>query len=253
MYEKIYFANSKGDRLCGIVSNPRADNNGPIMILCHGFTSSKDSSTNTKLEETLNKENVATLRIDLFAHGESEGNFEEITVSEAIDDIMQAIHYVQEKGFTNVGLMGSSFSGIASTIVASRVDGLSLFVLKSPVSDYEEVRRLRRSDEEMNVRKEKGYDFYSNSKWDKRKLNYSFVEDFVNHDAYESAKNIKIPTFVIHGDADITVPVEQSKKMASLLPDCTLEIISGADHQYSKDEDFDKMIDMVFHFIIKNI
>lgn len=41
----------------------------------------------------------------------------------------------------NIGLVGSSFSGIASTIVAPKTDILSLLVLISPVSDYEEVWR----------------------------------------------------------------------------------------------------------------
>ncbi len=97
MHEKIFFSNSKGDKLCGVFSNPVNDDSVPIVILCHGFTTSKDSLTNRRLEEVLNKQNVATLRIDLFAHGESEGRFEEITVSEAVDDIINAIKYVQEK------------------------------------------------------------------------------------------------------------------------------------------------------------
>lgn len=97
MHEKVYFFNSKGDRLCGILSNPSDSLTVPIIIVGHGFTVSKDSLLSVKLEESLNKRGVATFRIDLFAHGESEGNFEEITVSEAVDDIMQALYYVQEK------------------------------------------------------------------------------------------------------------------------------------------------------------
>ncbi len=97
MSEKIYFLNSKGDKLCGILSNPRTNKNGPIMILCHGIPSSKDNFTSTHLEKLLNEKNIATLRFDLFGNGESEGNFEEITISECIDDIMQAIRYIKGK------------------------------------------------------------------------------------------------------------------------------------------------------------
>lgn len=253
MSEKIYFPNSKGNKLCGILSNPRIINDWPIVILCHGFTTSKDSLANRRLEEILNKQNIATLRIDLFAHGESEGHFEEITVSEAVDDIINAIKYTQEQGFIKIGLVGSSFSGIASTIATSKIDCLSLLVLKSPVSNYEEVWRLRRNDEEMRAWKERGYDFYSNSNWEKRKLNYSFVEDFANQNAYEVAKSIKIPTLIIHGDADITVPIEQSKKLSSILSNWILEIISGADHKYSRDADFEKMLTLITDFVVEYI
>lgn len=253
MSEKIYFCNSKGDKLCGILSNPNNNSDKPIVILCHGFTVSKDSSSNIKLEEIMNKEGIATLKIDLFAHGESEGNFEEITVSEAVDDIMQAVNYVQQQGFERIGLVGESFSGIASTIVASKIDTLSLLVLISPVSDYEEVWKWRRSDDEMELWKQNGHDFYTNSRGERRKLNYSFVEDFRNYDAYELAKNIKIPTLIVHGDADKTVPLEQSKKIAAIIPHCALEIIKDADHTYSDGEHFNKMIDKASQFIIKHI
>lgn len=100
----------------------------------------------------------------------------------------------------------------------------------------------------MNLWKERGYDFYKD-----KKLNYTFVEDFINYDAYELAKNIKVPTLIVHGDVDTTVPIEQSKKIATMISDCTLEVIKDADHKYSNDEHFDRMIDMVSQFILKHV
>ena len=93
MQEKIHFSNSKGNKICGILSNPTSETNVPVIILCHGFTTSKDGSTNTKLEKIFNNHKIATFRFDFFGHGESEGNFEDITISEAVDDILNAIKY----------------------------------------------------------------------------------------------------------------------------------------------------------------
>jgi pimeloyl-ACP methyl ester carboxylesterase len=44
--------------------------------------------------------------------------------------------------------------------------------------------------------------------------------------------SIDIPTLVIHGDKDTTVPVEMGRELASLIPGARLEIIEGAAHNF---------------------
>lgn len=246
MIEKVYFLDSKGNKVCGILSNPSLDCNIPIIILCHGFTTSKDNSTYTRLEQILNKENIATFRFDFFGHGESEGNFEDITISKAVDDIESAVQYLKAKGFSKLGLMGSSFGGMSSLMAASHSSDLFVLILKSPVSDYLEVEKLRKTPEEMEEWKVKGWIFHKD-----RKLNYTFVEDFANNNAYEVARNITVPTLIIHGDDDDTVPIEQSKKLASTIQNSKLEIITGADHKYTQPEHFDKMLNLISIFLSK--
>jgi len=253
MQEKIHFSNSKGNKICGILSNPTSETNVPVIILCHGFTTSKDGSTNTKLEKIFNNHKIATFRFDFFGHGESEGNFEDITISEAVDDILNAIKYLKNKGFSNLGLVGSSFGGISSIMAASKTDDLFVLALKSPVSDYYEVDTKRRTKEEIEDWKTKEYVIHRNSKGEEKRLKYSFFDDFKNNDAYEAAKKIKIPTLIIHGDQDKTVPVEQSKKTSRIIENCKLEIITGADHKYSNPGEFEKMIDLISKFIIEHI
>ena len=253
MQEKIHFSNSKGNKIQGILSNPTSETNAPVIILCHGFTTSKDNSTNTQLEKIFNNHKIATFRFDFFGHGESEGNFEDITISEAVDDILNAINYLKSKGFSNLGLVGSSFGGMSSIMAASKTDELFVLVLKSPVSDYYEVDTKRRTKEEIEDWKTKGYVIHRNSKGEEKRLKYSFFDDFKNNNAYEAAKKIKIPTLIIHGDEDKTVPVEQSKKTSSIIENCKLEIITGADHKYSKPEEFEKMLSLISKFIIEHI
>jgi len=43
MFKKIHFKDSAGVKLCGILSGASDNSSNPIMILCHGFTSSKDN------------------------------------------------------------------------------------------------------------------------------------------------------------------------------------------------------------------
>ncbi|MAH42743.1 alpha/beta hydrolase, partial [archaeon] len=73
MKKKLTFQNSKGDKLVGILSDSGSKT---IVIMCHGFTSSKESGTYINLEKMLNEKGIATFRFDFYGHGESDGKFE---------------------------------------------------------------------------------------------------------------------------------------------------------------------------------
>lgn len=252
MKEKCYFENSHGTRLCGVLSNPTNDKGKPIIIMCHGFSTSKDSRTYVRLEQILNAKEISTFRFDFYAHGESEGNFEKITTSEAVDDVRNAIKFLKKSGFEKIGLMGSSFGGLASILAASQSDDLYLLALKSPLSDYTSMAHTRRSEQEIIDWKNKGYIELDSPNEERRQLNYSFYEDAEKLDAYRAASQIKIPALIVHGEKDETVPLEQSIKTARLIENCRLDIIEGCDHIYSQPEHFEKLLELVSRFIFEN-
>lgn len=205
-----------------------------------------------RLEEILNEYGLSTFRFDFFGHGESEGKFEEITTSEAADDVQNAINFLKESGYKKIGLVGSSFGGMASIIAASKTDDVYVLALKSPVSDYIGMSLARHNEQEIKNWEEKGFIDITGVDDEKRKLNYSFYKDAERINGYDAAKKIKIPTLIVHGDKDETVPIEQSKRTASLIENCRLEIIEGGDHKYSREEHFEKLLDLISKFIIKH-
>lgn len=251
MEEKMYFKNSKGDRLCGILRNPTGDKSKPIVVLAHGFSASKDHKTYTNLAENLAKNNISTFRFDFYGHGESEGKFEDITVTEAVDDALSAVNFVKSLGYPKIGLMGSSFGGIASIIAASKSPELFVLALKSPVSNFLEMYQGKYASEELNKWKEVGYRYYDSGDGRKLKLNYSFFEDFKNNNGYEAAVKIKSPTIIVHGDADEQVPYEQSVKTSKLIPDCRLHTVKGSDHRYTNPEHFAEVQRELTSFIVE--
>ena len=137
-------------------------------------------------------------------------------------------------------------------MAASRTDDLFLLALKSPVSDYEEKKVLEMSEQELEEWKEKGWKVHKKSDGTPLRLNYSFYEDFKNNNGYEAAEKIKIPTIIVHGDEDESVPVEQSIKTSQIIENCKLEIVKGADHRYTNPEDFEKMLKLLSEFIIES-
>ncbi|MFQ5474432.1 MAG: alpha/beta hydrolase family protein [Candidatus Nanoarchaeia archaeon] len=248
--EKLFFRNSKGDSICGVLSNPTGTIGEPVVILCHGFSTSKEGGTYIVLEGLLNVKDISTFRFDFYGHGESDGKFKDITISEAVDDILNAIRFLKSKGYKKIGLMGSSFGGMAGILAVPRTDDLFVLALKSPVSDYLGKLIAQKSREEIRSWRKKGFIYYRKSDGRKLKLNYSFFEDSETLRGYESAKKIKIPTLIVHGDADDSVPVEQSRKTASLIEGCRLEVMRGADHQYSNPEHKERLLRLITEFII---
>lgn len=252
MEQKLYFLNSKGTKLCGMLSAFSNDTTQPVIVFVHGFTSNKNTKSWLQLTEMFNKKNIATFRIDLFAHGESEGNFEDLTISEAVDDILQAIQFLKLRGYTKIGLIGSSFGGMASIMATSKSRDIIVLGLKSPVSDYEEVWMRRRTPEQIKKWQEKGIAEYEDEDGN-YKLRYTFYEDFKNNEAYKVAPKIMIPTIIVHGDADSVVPVQESIKISQLTPNCKLVLVKGADHWYKGEGELDQLVHALYEFFISNL
>jgi class 3 adenylate cyclase/pimeloyl-ACP methyl ester carboxylesterase len=57
-----------------------------------------------------------------------------------------------------------------------------------------------------------------------------FLESLLDTDATELARRIEVPTLVIHGQEDTSIPLAHGRDLASLIPGARFEIIKGADH-----------------------
>lgn len=223
METKVLFKDSKGNKLSGILSTPVSNADIPIVILCHGLNSSKDSKTNIELGNILEKRGIASFRFDFFGHQESEGKPENRTVDAFVDDILSAVSYLKDKGYKEMGIVGASFGGLSAVIAASKTNDLKFMALKSP----------------------------GMGKTSRKMPNYK--EDFDAKTWFAAGKEIKIPTLIVHGSADEDVELEFAKSLAECIKNSKLEIISGADHQYTKKEDFERMIKLISGFVIENV
>jgi dipeptidyl aminopeptidase/acylaminoacyl peptidase len=68
--------------------------------------------------------------------------------------------------------------------------------------------------------------------------------------AYEPAGKINVPTLIVQGGCDELVPLHQSRRLAEALAGPTrLEILPDADHQFTKAEDFHKMIGLIVEWL----
>ena len=253
MEERFSFLDPQGHRVAAILTVPDGGT-VKICILCHGFLSSKTSSTNNALTRMLIDQGIATFRFDFFGQGESEGPFERITVSLAVEQAQRAVDLMRERGYRHIGLMGSSFGGLVATLTASQRTDLVCLALKCPVVDFAEELRLEFGDDGMAQWKATGTIPNIMGGSDRIALHYAFYEDALRQIAYVPARLITAPTVIVQGDSDEQVPLHQSQQLYEALQiKKHLELLPGADHQFTKGTDFTRMTQTIADWLRRHL
>ena len=249
----LVFQDSKGRKVSAILTESEFPTTR-LVVLCHGFLSNKLSTTNRRLTELLTKQGISTFCFDWFGMGESEGTFAELTVSACCDDLEQALTYVRTKGYTRIGLVGSSYGGLIATLIASYDSSLLALGLKCPVPDFPEMLRLEFGQDVMDRWKSTGEipDVVGSDK--PITLHYAFYEECLTHDAYAAAHTIKVPTLIVHGDQDELVPLHQIEKLEqSIAGEKGLHLLPGANHHFGRPDDFRKMTTLLADWMVKHL
>ncbi len=105
------------------------------VVLCHGINSSKDNETHAAIMEKLSKNDIGCLAFDFSGHGQSEGNFMEITLLDFSIDIATAMEYAKQLfSGKKIGIYGASLGGAISILYAAHYPP-DLLALKCPIVD----------------------------------------------------------------------------------------------------------------------
>lgn len=253
MEQNLTFLDPHGHRVNAVLAAPD-DGTHRIAVLCHGFLSGKRSSTNKTLTRLLNAQGIATFAFDFFGQGESEGPFETLTTTTAVAQAIAALNLIQQKGYTQMGLMGSSFGGLVAILTAAQRRDLACLALKCPVVDFAEELRLTLGEKEMDAWRKTDTIPNMMGGTERLRLRYAFYEDTLRQIAYEPAKSIAAPALIVQGGQDECVPLHQSQQLAAALT-CPkrMELLPGADHQFTKGEDFTRMTTLISDWFVTHL
>jgi len=253
MEEALTFHDRQGHGIAAILSTP----DGPttrLAVLCHGFLSSKNSMTNRTLTRLLNERGLATFRFDFFGQGASDGPFEEITTTLAVHQAQAALDLVTARGYDRIGLVGSSFGGLVAILTAAQRRDLACLALKCPVVDFAEELRLTFEAEELGRWQATGTIPNIMGGQDRVSLRYDFYEDCLRQIAYGPAERIIVPTLIVQGEEDECVPLHQSRRLLNALGGPKrLDLLPGADHQFTRGEDFRQMTTSISDWLFTHL
>jgi len=253
MEEAITFHDRHGHSVAAILSTPDKPTAG-VAVLCHGFLSGKNSTNNKTLTRLLDEQGLATFRFDFFGQGESDGPFEAITTTLAIAQTEAALDLVAAKGYDRIGLVGSSFGGLVAILTTAKRQDITCLALKCPVVDFAEELRVTFGSEELA--RWQATDTIPNIMGgpDRVRLRYGFYEDCLRQIAYGPAERITVPTLIVQGDHDECVPLHQSQRLHKALGGPKrLDLLSGADHQFTRREDFLQMTTSISEWLVRHL
>jgi len=85
-------------------------------------------------------------------------------------------------------------------------------------------------------------------------LHYAFYEECARYRGYDAAKSVTVPTLIVQGDQDEFVPIHQSRRLLEALRQPKrLDILPGADHGFSKAEDFRSMAGKLIEWTVMHL
>jgi len=210
----------------------------PCVITSHGYKSHRDSDKYFQIGHRFPLEGIAVYRFDHRGalNGESDGEFEDTTLSKRIEDVtaaIDAIASVPQIDSNRLGLLGSNLGGmdvllVRSDRVKARVVMATPFTFPPP------------SDEMKSAFREKGYYDYS----DGTRIRKEFYEDIQQYNLQEEVKKIKCPILIIHGYLDELVPRHHAEVLYKLAGSDIKELImvEGADHAFSELEKLNEVL-----------
>ena len=207
--ERVMIQGDHGKLVAELQTPDVMPKNCPIVILCHGFTGNKNGGLERGIAHDLEKQGVASIRFDFNGHGESEGDFQQMTVPNEIEDARHVYNWIKEDGrFGKIGIAGHSQGGVVAAMLAGQLGKKALkggVVLLAPAGVLrDDAIRGTVAGQPGNHGDPLDPPEYVEV-WGHR-LGRNYITTAFWLPIYETAAAYKGPACVIHGTADRTVP-----------------------------------------------
>ncbi|HET7581025.1 MAG TPA: alpha/beta fold hydrolase [Bacillales bacterium] len=218
--------------LRGMEHIPDKGTSFPAVILFHGFTGNRLEPHRLflKISRALASRGIASFRFDFAGSGESDGDFEDMTLSAEVSDAHAILDHVKQDpriDSEKVSLLGLSMGGLVASLVAGdRPNDIDRLILMAPAGDW-----MKKIADERQA--ETGKEVYDH---DGNLVGRGFAEDLKSLDTYPRAANFDGKVLLIHGSEDRSVPAEVSHQyqQQSYGTNAAVRIIEGADHTFNR-------------------
>lgn len=215
------------------------DGAGPTQVWLSGFRSDLNGTKAAALAARAHESGQAFVRFDYSGCGQSEGRFEDGTISRWLADTLAVLDALTTGPLV---LVGSSMGGwLALRAALERPDRVAGLVLIAPAPDFTE--RLMWPDLTPEAREAIARDgvwmrpsAYGDGDYP---LSRALFEDGRQHLLLDGAIGFKGPVHIVHGQADPDVPWGLSLELAERLEseDVRMTFVKAGDHRLSSPVD----------------
>lgn len=174
--------------------------------------------------------NVASLRFDFLGCGDSQGNFEDLTVTKQIENLRSAIDFLENVDGINmrrIGLLGWSRGSAICILTAAKDKRIRCGVSWAGEADFRETW----AKQYIREAKKRGYIY---SRWWNLRTPYKAYRDELRFNILKCLKKVHTPFLFVHGDLDENVVLTQSELLYKKAnKPKKIIIIKGADHSFA--------------------
>ena len=257
MIKPVTFTND-GEQIIGILHVPddlKKVEKAPAIAMFHGFTGHKSETHRffIHVARALCNAGYVVLRFDFRGSGDSDGEFEDMTVPKEVSDASRAVDFLSDLTMVNpekIGVIGLSMGGRVAAILASKDKRIRFVVLYSAALSSLKEKFLGQLEKEDLKKLEKGEAVHIGNGWYLKKDFFETVDSPV---PLEVLDKIKVPVLIIHGDSDSVVPIDDAQKGYEILKDLNnkneLYIIKGGDHTFTKKEHTQEVIEKTLNWL----
>ncbi|KAL4180578.1 hypothetical protein AMTRI_Chr13g92760 [Amborella trichopoda] len=103
--QTVIIPNKYNERLVGLLHEAGSK---PIVVLCHGFRSSKDDSTIKAITTALTREGISAFHFDFSGNGESDGSFQYGNYWKEVEDLRSVVEYLSGAQRKIIAIVGHS-------------------------------------------------------------------------------------------------------------------------------------------------
>ncbi len=250
----------EGQQIFGVLHRPVDVENPPVVVILHGFASSKHGSNRcyVNLAHALAKAGFAALRFDSRGSGDSEGNLSDITFEDLVSDaafVIKSVGEIDGVDSSRMALFGASLGGSLAILAAERTQCVKAMALWAPAASGELWFRdyLARHPEHMNVEPGKLLATYKGNQ-----IHPLFREQFAKLQAYKSMANLHdLPILHMHGEKDVTISSAHAAAFKNACPpdQSNVQFLSYPDgeHSLGYSSSFKNVIEETIRFFERNL
>ncbi|KAK6151956.1 hypothetical protein DH2020_014591 [Rehmannia glutinosa] len=248
MQQKLTLVNKRGEKLVGVLHDTGS---AKLVVLCHGFRSTKEYNIMVNIAAALENEGISAFSFDFSGNGESEGSFQFGNYSSEAEDLRSVVEYFIGVNRPPVAVLGHSKVNYCFGV--SHIAGGDVVLLYA--SKYHDIPAVvsvsGRYDLKTGLEERLGKTFLEKIKKDgyidvktrSGEIDYQVTEESMmerlNTNMHEACLSIdeRCRVLIVHGSADEVIPVEDALEFAKIIRNNRLLIIDGANHGYSSHQD----------------
>ncbi len=230
---KEFYIDSDGIKLHAKLDVPEGMEKGPLCILIHGFTGHMEEDHLLAVTNVMNEAGVMVLRVEMYGHGESGGEFKDHTLYKWVSNALSVVKYAKSlDNVTDLYLCGHSQGGLLTMLVGGMcADDFKAII---PLSPAWMIPEICREGEILGTKFDPKHIPEIVKSTDDWTLGGDYIRVAQTIHVEDEIARFDGPVLIIHGDDDEAVPYEYGVKASKLYKNAKLVTIHGDDHCYTR-------------------